>query len=258
VPQQAGGEVTVYVKGFLARGEEADHFTSWLTAHATLVRNHGWGSDALGYHWPSGNFWSGPVAIAGAVKGIWDLTRIVRNVRQVARLGHWGALLAEEAVLVAARFVHQYWSATQSAARRTDDLTVQLRDLSKRYARVRVVAHSLGCRHVIEAVAQLDARERPHEIHLCAPACREDDVSDKLSALAKERSWLYFTDRDRLLELAFTPLARGRALGSIGPQRDYRGLRAFDVGAHFEFWVHGEYKNRFAQLVSAARSAAEG
>ena len=246
------GEVTVYVKGFLARGEEPDHFESWRDSHRELEASHGWGSAAFGYHWPSGSFWSRPVAIVGTAKVAWDVIRIARNARRAARLSYWGAMLAEETALVASRFVHQYWSAARQAAQRAEDHAARLRELAGRYRRVRVVAHSLGCRHVIEAVTQLGVSERPHEIHLCAAACREADVTDKLSALAREQTYLYFTDKDRLLELAFTPLARGRALGSVGPRRDYRGLTAIDVGEHFDFWVHGEYKNRFGRLVPTA------
>jgi hypothetical protein len=243
------GEVTVYVKGFLARGEEPDHFESWCDSHVALESSHGWGSAAFGYHWPSGNFWSRPVAVMGTAKVAWDIVRIARNARRAARLSYWGAMLAEETALIASRFVHQYWGAARQAEQRADDHAAHLRDLAGRYRRVRVVAHSLGCRHVIEAVSQLDVEERPHEIHLCAAACREADVSDKLAGLARERTYLYFTDKDRLLELAFTPLARGRALGAVGPQRDYSGLVALDVGEHFDFWVHAEYKNRFGRLV---------
>jgi hypothetical protein len=246
------GEVTVYVKGFLARGEEPDHFESWRDSHGALEASHGWGSTALGYHWPSGSFWSRPVAVMGTAKATWDLIRIARSARRAARISYWGAMLAEETALVASRFVHQYWSAARQAAERTEDHAVHLRELARRYRRVRVVAHSLGCRHVIEAVTQIAVSERPHEIHLCAAACREADVADKLAALARERTYLYFTEKDRLLELAFTPLARGRALGVTGPQRNYNGLVAIDVGEHFDFWVHGEYKNRFGRLVPAA------
>jgi hypothetical protein len=246
------GEVTVYVKGFLARGEEADHFERWLGCHDALEESHGWGTGALGLHWPSGQFWSRPVAAIAAAKGVVDLVRTVRNVRRAARLSHWGMMLGEEAALVAARFVHQYWAAARWAAERADDHAAHLRELAGVHRRVRVVAHSLGCRHVIEAVAQLDGSQRPHEIHLCAPACREDDVAESLGGLARERSFLYFTSKDRLLDLAFTPLARGRALGFSGPERDYTGLTSIDVGEHFDFWVHAEYKNRFARIVPDA------
>jgi len=242
-------EVTIYVKGFLGRGEKPDHFDRWIVCHDTLVESHGWGATALGYHWQSGRLVPGPVAAMGSVKLAWDVVRVVRNLRRVARLGFLGMLVGEELALIGAHFVHQYVTASRSAREQAGDQAAHLRELAAEERRVRVVAHSLGCRHVIEAVSQLEAACRPHEIHLCAPACKENDVVEKLSALAQERTYLYYTNKDRVLELVFTPLARGRALGFTGPQRDYDRLVAVDVGEHFDFRVHGEYKNRLPMLV---------
>jgi hypothetical protein len=247
-------EVTIYVKGFLGRGEKPDHFDRWLACHDTLVESHGWGATALGYHWQSGRLLPGPVAAMGSVKLAWDGVRIVRNLRRAARLGFLGMLVSEELALMGAHFVHQYVIASRSAREQAGDQAAHLRKLAAEERRVRVVAHSLGCRHVIEAVSQLEPARRPHEIHLCAPACREDHVLEKLSALAQERTYLYYTRKDRVLELVCTPLARGRVLGFTGTHRDYDRLVDIDVSEHFDFRVHGEYKNRFAMLVP--RSAA--
>jgi len=242
-------EVTIYVKGFLGRNEKLDHFDRWLACHDTLVESHGWGAAALGYHWQSGRLVPGPVAAMGSVKLAWDVVRVVRNLRRAARLGFLGMLVGEELALIGAHFVHQYVTASRSALEQAGDQAAHLRALAAEERRVRVVAHSLGCRHVIEAVSQLEAACRPHEIHLCAPACREKDVAEKLSGLAQERTYLYYTKKDRMLELVFTPLARGLALGFTGSQRDYDRLVTVDVGEYFEFRVHGEYKNRFSMLV---------
>jgi hypothetical protein len=38
------------VKGFLARGEKADHFERWLACHEALEESHAWGPGAFGYH----------------------------------------------------------------------------------------------------------------------------------------------------------------------------------------------------------------
>ena len=244
-----GSEVTVYVKGFLGRGEKPDHFDRWIACHDTLVESHGWGADARGYHWQSGRLVPGPVAAMGSAKLAWDVVRVVRNLRRAARLGFLGMLVGEELALIGAHFVHQYVMAVRSAREQAGDQAAYLRELAAEGRRVRVVAHSLGCRHVIEAVSQLEAALRPHEIHLCAPACREKDVAEKLSGLARERTYLYYTNKDRVLELVFTPLARGRALGFTGPHHDYDRLVAIDVGEHFDFRVHGEYKNRLSMLV---------
>ena len=250
-PTSDDGEVTLYVKGFLGRGEDPDHWERWLASHDALVGSHGWGERVVACRWPSGELLPRSVAALGAIKGAVDAVRIARNVRRAARLSHWGAMLAEELAVVAAHFAWQYVSATRNAEARADELAEHLSALAAEGERVRVVAHSLGCRHVIEGVSRLAAEHRPHEIHLCAPASREEDVAGKLSHLARERTWLYHTRKDRVLDLAFTPVARGRALGHTGPARDYAGLVALDVGAHFDFWVHGEYARRLPGLVPA-------
>ena len=79
-------------------------------------------------------------------------------------------------------------------------------------------------------------------------------MEDKLAGLARGATYLYFTEKDRVLDLGFAPLARGRALGVTGPLRDYPGLCALDVSEKFDFRVHAEYKRRFARLVPEAAS----
>ena len=246
-------EVTLYVKGFLSRGEEPDHFEAWLTMHETLVGTHGWGAQALGYHWPSGRFGKIPAAI-GLAKSAYDLVRVLRGLRLAGGLGYLGYAVGEKLVLMSALFVRQYWVATRNAHELAFEQAKNLRRLAEGGCRVRIVAHSLGCRQVIEAVSRLAPEHRPDEIHLCAPAVREDEVGDKLADLARDATYLYYTEKDRVLDLGFTPLARGRALGTAGPLREYRGLSALDVSDKFDFRVHGEYKNRFARLVPAGTS----
>ncbi len=248
-PRREGDrEVTVYVKGFLARGEKADHFERWLACHEALEESHAWGPCAFGYHWPSSGF-SRMAAAAGAAKGAVDFVRVVRNVRRAASMGNLGMIVGEQVLTVSALFVYQYLTATRNAQALAEEYATQLAALAEGGARVRVVAHSLGCRQVIEAVASLPPEQRPEEIHLCAPAVREDDVAEKLASLARGATYLYYTEKDRVLDLGFTPLAGGRALGYSGPRNAYAGLTALDVSEHFDFFVHGEYKARFGKLV---------
>jgi hypothetical protein len=244
-------EVTLYVKGFLGRGEKPGHFDRWLACHETLEESHGWGPHAVGYHWPSGGFGKLP-AVLGAAKGAIDVVRVLRNVRRAASLGHVGFIVGEQLLMISALFAHQYLTASRNARELADEQAAHLRALAEQGAEVRVVAHSLGCRQVIEAASCLPPELRPEEIHLCAPAVREDDVAEKLAGLARGSTFLYYTEKDRVLDLGFTPLARGRALGLAGPREAYRRLTALDVSEQFDFFVHGEYKLRFCRLVPEA------
>ena len=241
-------EVTLYVKGFLSRGESADHFQHWLEGHRTLVEAHGWGERAYGYDWSSGQLAGWPLPLASAAKTAWDWFGTARHLRRGAIVANLGWFVAEELAWIALRFAHQYRSATAHASERADRLAGRLDRLADRYARVRVVAHSLGCRQVIEAAALLPRERRPHQVHLLAPACREDEVRDKLADLAREQCALYYSSQDLVLESGFRLLSLGRALGASGPAEVYPRLVARDVSEHFGFWVHGEYKRRFPEL----------
>jgi pimeloyl-ACP methyl ester carboxylesterase len=245
-------EVTVYVKGFLARGERPASFDHWMAGHRSLVETHDWSPYALGYHWESGQLRKLAVPVAGSAKALWDIYRLVRHTRRFAPLAAAGWFIAEQGVMITARFIGQFIEANREAVTRAEDLADCLETLALSHRRVRVVAHSLGCRQVIEAAALLPDEIRPHEIHLFAPACLEDEVSDKLPQLAREQAFVYFTRLDQVLEISFRAMSQGRAMGGAGLDRDYPGLLARDVSSEFDFWVHTEYKNRFGRFAEPA------
>jgi hypothetical protein len=244
-------EVTLYIKGFLVRGEEPDDFDAWLASHRRLETSHGWGPRARGYCWPSGRLATVPVPIANTAKVAWDLYRRSGVLRLSNLAGNVGLAVAE----LALRLATQYLAVSRSVTQRADHLSQKLAGLTARYDRVRVVAHSLGCRQIIEAGSRLPPERRPHEIHLCATACREKDVAAKLPHLAREQTYQYYTANDLVLATAFTAMAWGRALGNAGPHHDYPGLTAIDVSDHFGFRIHGDYKHRFPDF--AARQPVE-
>jgi len=244
----AGNEVTVYVKGFLARGETPERFDHWLSSHEQLCESHGWSSYAVGYPWKSGTLQTFAFPAASVAKTAFDVYRFVRHARSFTPLSFAGWFLAEQVAAISVRFVKQFIEARTQASMRAEDLATQLESLAARHERVRVVAHSLGCRQAIEAAALLPPERRPHEIHLCAPACLEEEVADKLSWLAREATFVYFTDLDLVLDVSFRAISPGRAIGAVGLENCYAGLTAIDVSHAFEFWVHTEYKNRFGRI----------
>ncbi len=246
-----GDEVTVYVKGFLGSGEQPEHFGSWHRGHQILTESRGWGEVAHGWAWSSGSWSTIPVPVAGGAKLAVDVYRAVRYARVAALGATFGLAVAE----IGARFVTQYLAAERRAAQDADALAAQLEILAERHARVRVVAHSLGCRQVVAASSLLSPEQRPAEIHLCAPALVEGEVGDDLADLAGDRTYLYYASNDLVLGLAFPILAWDRPLGVAPPEGDYPGLEAIDVSGHFGFRVHGEYKNRFADFVAGPQPA---
>jgi hypothetical protein len=241
-------EVTIYVKGFLARGEEPDHFDAWLDSHREAAQRHGWGPHAVGYRWPSGDVGHPPIPYASAVKIAWDVYSLVSKVRRVNIPATVALTAGEELARIALRFASEYRAAERAAHERAETFAAVLSELRVRYARVRVVAHSLGCRHAIEAISALTASERPDTVHLCAPACREDAVAERLDLLARERTALYFTPDDLVLRTGFALMSGGTALGSSGPEDDYVALESVDVSEYFQFWTHLEYKRQFGRI----------
>jgi len=250
------GEVTLYIKGFLARGEAPDHFRDWQAGHRRLSEERGWGAGAFGYAWGSGDLGGWPWPVVSAAKTVYDVVRAARRAGRASPAGALGFMAAEHLVRLTARFVTQYRAASRSARAEAQPLADVLSRLGEGRGAVRVVAHSLGCLLAIEAISRLTPDRRPFEVHLCAPACRESDVADRLANLGREGAFLYHARNDLVLETGFIALSRGRALGAVGPSRPFPGLVAVDVAEHFGFWVHHEYKRRFAEFAeSAARSS---
>lgn len=248
-------EVTIYVKGFLGRGETPGRFDAWLAGHRKLEVSHGWSPHAMGYQWESGRLRKLALPIASSAKTAWDIYRVVRHTRRLNPLAMAGWFLAEQATALSFRFVEQFVEARREAQFRAEDLATCLESLAEEGRRVRVVAHSLGCRHVIESSSQLTGSARPHEIHLCAPACLEEEVEDKLANLAQEDTYLYYTPLDHVLDISFRAMAKGRALGAAGVDGQYANLHPRDVSSAFDFWVHTEYKNRFNRFVERPDAA---
>jgi hypothetical protein len=235
------------VKGFLGRNEQADHFDTWLESHKALGQRLGWGSGAHGLRWEAGRI-SAPLPLGTAAKVAWDVYRAVSQLRRFNVVGNVAMLVGEEVARAAVLFVAEYRAAERAAAERAEVLAECLALLARQHERVRLVAHSLGCRHAIEAVGSLPDEERPHEIHLCAAACREDDIAPALQRLARERTVLYYAPTDLVLRTGFALLSGGPALGVAGPADEYDGMVAVDVSERFDFWVHGEYKRAFGEI----------
>ena len=103
-------------------------------------------------------------------------------------LANVGLIVGEQVLTISALFVHQYLLASRNAPVIAQVRARHLGALTEAGARVRVVAHSLGCRQVIEAVSRLSPQLRPEEIHLCAPAVREQRKKKNLENPDQESS----------------------------------------------------------------------
>ena len=248
---EESGEVTVYVKGFLGRGEDPDHFDAWLDSHRAAAQRHGWSPHAVGYYWPSGDVGGPPIPFASAVKVAWDIYGLISRARRVSVPATLALTAGEEIARLALRFASEYRAAERAALERAEMFAGVLAELRARHGGVRVVAHSLGCRHTIEAISALSASQRPDAVHLSAPACLEDAVAEHLGSLARSHTTLYFTPNDLVLRTGFALMAGGAALGASGPEGDYPKLDPVDVSEYFQFWTHLEYKRQFGRIARA-------
>ncbi|ORX80346.1 hypothetical protein K493DRAFT_270859 [Basidiobolus meristosporus CBS 931.73] len=246
-------EVTVYVKGFLAQGEDPEDFNAWLYSHRLLLLSprHHWGGLSYGYSWPSGTMKTAqtfpfPIAtLSGAALLVYRSALKVKNFRFPTPATVVSAL-ALDAGLNTARLAYQYHLATEASQLRADLLAEKLVQLRREHTRVRIVGHSLGCGHLLAAVRELTESDRPDVIHLCAPAVKEETVKDILaSSPAKEMTYCYYTDRDLTLAALFRVMAQGSAMGEVGLSQEYPNLKPVDVSNRFGMVVHTKYARKF-------------
>ncbi|KAJ3358879.1 hypothetical protein GGF32_009890 [Allomyces javanicus] len=170
LPKTNHREVTLYIKGFLAEGENPKDFHAWLTSHQLLALSpkHNWDGLSFGYSWHSGIFphistVPVPVATLGTVAA-----RLL-SLRKLTPVG-LATSLAVDAALNLGKLAVQFAGAAQRSADGAPHLAETLLNLRREYDHVRVVAHSLGCRHLCHALALLDPNDRPDTVHFCAPA----------------------------------------------------------------------------------------
>ncbi|KAI9595682.1 hypothetical protein BDF19DRAFT_476223, partial [Syncephalis fuscata] len=260
-------QATLYIKGFLAEGETADHFEDWMWSHRLLMLSpkHRWSGTVYGYSWPSGQLSSLlPRPSATIASGLYSTYIAARGLSAITPASAL-ATIGVDMGLNAARIIRQYRHADEQARERAHELFDRLIELRKQYKYVRVVAHSLGCRHILEALREAGITSKPADVsstpntidprpdwlHLCAPACAEPDVADILSAgAARQGTFLYYTQRDTVLSIMFRlgHPHRYKALGATGPTAGlgvYPGLYAESIDDIFNWRVHTAYARQF-------------
>jgi hypothetical protein len=247
------GELTIYIKGFLARGEHVDHFDVWQQAHSKLTRTHGWHRNMAGWQWQNGailEIASVPVPLATLANVSAHLWSNWRRFRLAFPSPATLAMVAgQEAVTMAGQMLLQFYAARQNSHERAHLLSDELAALRGRFTRLRVVAHSLGCKLLVEAIRDLPDELRPCEVHLCAPAIAvESHAARRLDRLAQRHTYLYYCPQDFVLGTVFETLDAGSpCLGATGPldNQSYERLTAVDVSQHFGTLVHNQYRHRF-------------
>lgn len=115
------------------------------------------------YSWPSGSPLSQipiPFATLGSTAYLisqnWKRLSHLRLPTPASIVG----AVAMDIGLHAARLAYQFSTATRESHERAEMLAWRLLDLRRKYDTLRVVGHSLGCRHIVEACSLMSHNER--------------------------------------------------------------------------------------------------
>ncbi|KAI8351823.1 hypothetical protein EDC96DRAFT_518568 [Choanephora cucurbitarum] len=237
-----------------------------MHSHRLLVLSptHTWGSSALGYSWPSGNSTSHvpiPFASVGSTAYL-----VAKNFRQLKNFkfptpASIAGALAIDVGLHATRLAYQFSLAQHTSHDRAEMLAWRLLDLRKKHDYLRVVGHSLGCRHIVEACSLMDPDERPDTIHLCAPAFVAPDVIPQIQkgsgGLGRSKTLIYYSHKDITLGILLRALLMGeQAVGEIGLpsqvgfEKDWldSSVQTIDVSSSlggFYVGAHTDYADKF-------------
>eukprot|EP01119_Soliformovum_irregulare_P001439 TRINITY_DN1113_c2_g1_i2.p2 TRINITY_DN1113_c2_g1~~TRINITY_DN1113_c2_g1_i2.p2 ORF type:complete len:199 (+),score=29.10 TRINITY_DN1113_c2_g1_i2:404-1000(+) len=159
---------------------------------------------------------------------------------------------AQELALGAGRIYLQYRNATSQIEEQSPKLALALTELRNEYQNIRIVAHSMGCKLVLDTLKDVPAAMRPDELHLCGPALCEDDIKDILPHASPKTS-VYYSERDFVLNCFYSAYHRDQeewAVGSVGLTRKYPNVKCVDVDEHFDNLVHFQYKRNFSKFAT--------
>ena len=257
---------TIYVTGFLTETASSENYRAWINSHLKLQTSLGWSDEVYGVSWsnggPSDGFGRLPVPLHLAVL-------MMRRSSPAALM----AGLAGDMSLNSARLYLKYRDAEQAAERDAPRVASSLYDLATDLQqrdgssgsgfKYRIVAHSLGCRLLMEALPTLPDDAKPAEVHLCAAAVTPSLATSKLLQLPMPGGHVYhhWSDADEALLSGFLLASSGeRALGSsplpaaLPPPATPGVLRptasSHDASGHLGIASHGAYSEQFHRLAT--------
>ena len=161
------------------------------------------------------------------------------------------ASAAFDASFFATKLATEYHYAEDNTIKLADELSRDIDILSKKYKKVRVVSHSLGCKLLLNAVNNLPPESRPDYIHMCAPSFSEDEFKDSLDDVAKKRTFIYYTDSDIVLSVILKMIRSKNPVGAFGLEGQYKNVKTIDVTKYFSnyFLTHSAYSEQFDKMV---------
>lgn len=243
-----GPEVTLYIKGFLSKGETPDDYHLWMYSHNRIAKKHYWDETAKGWSWNCGDI-EYPIPFITGTNLAYSLFSKAKFIK-----GHpmfmAGGLFLDFGVFLS-KMIYQYYKVEKNTTILSYQLSAELERLSKKYGKVRVVAHSLGCKLLLNAIKDVPKEYRPNYVHLCAPALSEEIYGPILNEVSKNRTCIYYSPNDVILSVLLQILKGRNPIGSSGLSKHYPNVKAIDVTPYFKnFWViHSNYNEQFHNFV---------
>lgn len=171
-------------------------------------------------------------------------------------------LVSVDAFLHAVKLARHFALATQRSSQTAIVLARGLSEIRGNYDHIRVVAHSLGCNHVLSAIELVPTRRRPDIIHFLAPSIREDAATERiLRSRPASKTYVYYSHADRTLHNVFQNILRSGpmgcepAIGEVGFRNGDEafgnvGVRAFRVTrSKFGHLVHTGYTESMHRII---------
>jgi len=270
-------KITVYIKGFLSRGEEIRDFSNWRRSHYRKMK---WEPGCFGYAWQNKHFKSHfDHVIPDGLKDLRE--RIPALSRQIIPLpvmsmglglGKIGYSIylrkrflnpwwfmgtgVVDLGLIGQQIYTQYYRAKTNATTHASLFTEQLRELKLAHpqAKIRLVAHSLGCKLALRAVDQ----ELVDELHLLAPAVTVEQLDQVIEhhqgKIPVDQVKIYYSNDDLVLRMFGLILEKEDAIGLHGLDsrylRKHANLEQEDVSEQLEgLNRHKSYSWTFNQFV---------
>lgn len=253
--------LTLYVKGFMSKGENIEDYTQWIKSHDLFMMNGLWREGpAKGWNWhPAKTSYPVPTFTAlklGSFMGMG--TRFFRFTPMTMALA-----VGVDIGIYVSKLTYEYHKIHNEMDYYSGKLARNLIDYSNQYKKVRVVAHSLGCKILLEAMKKMPEEAKPNSIHLCAPALTFDDVIKYEGSFAKENMYIYHAENDMVLSILYSAvngfINKGDIIGVSGVKYDLLKTLQLEKGPNIhnidctnyfnDFWfVHTNYAENLHKI----------
>lgn len=244
----SNNEITVYIKGFLSNGESPANFKPWLGTHHKVPN---WNKLAIGWYWDCGsnNLFPVPVTLAYT----WYKGSKLLNINPL----FLATSLSVDLGIHVMGTLWQYIRTEERTTQLADDLASNLIELSNRYSNVRIVAHSLGCKLLLNALDKIPVDKYPKTMHLLAPAVVETSYTQTFThfqnyAYPRSRMYVYYCKNDFMLDTLLCLIKGFPPVGAVGMARSFQGIKSINVESFFNdsWFVHRNYKHMFNLFVA--------